>query len=232
MQVTSADGRIVVMITDDIYNKSIYPQCDFSIVELPIEAKDAKKMYQQLFKTQKNNHISLQFSRLPKKLRLKAMSNAFIGDEVGFKFYDYVTIVSQQPCRQPPNHLSPLGETVILFTKNEEPNVKTTNWFNTEVGDCTNVWDVTLQQKEGSGQTVSKKFAWEIGYLLANLASPLICRKFLVLGLPELSMAKFALNSNLQMYAITSDEFTANKIIKEYDKSLKDEVGNKTWQKK
>jgi hypothetical protein len=232
MQITSADGRIIIMISDDIYNKTIYPQCDFSIVELPVEAKDAKKMYQQLFKTQKNNHISLQFSRLPKKLRLKAMSNSQIGDEVGFKFYDYITIVSQQPCRQPPNHLSPLGETMIIFTKNEEPNVKTTNWFNPDIGDCTNVWDVGFQPKEGNGQTVSKKFAWETGYLLANLASPLICRKFLVLGLPELSMARFALHSNLQMYAITSDEFTANKIIKDYDKACKSEVQDKSWQKK
>ena len=52
MQITSADGRIVMMITDDIYNKSIYPQCDFSMIELPLEAKDAKKMYQQLYKEQ------------------------------------------------------------------------------------------------------------------------------------------------------------------------------------
>lgn len=220
------------MITDDIYNKSIYPQCDFSVVELPVEAKDAKKMYQQLFKTQKNNHISLQYSRLPKKLRLKAMSNAQLGDEVGFKFYDFITVVSQQPCRQPPNHLSPLGETMIIFTKNEEPNIKTTSWFNPEIGDCTNVWDVTTQPNEAGGQTISRKFAWETGYLLANLSSPLICRKFLILGIPELSMAKFALNSNLQMYAITGDEFTANKVIKDYDKTINQEMGGKTWQRK
>jgi hypothetical protein len=45
-------------------------------------------------------------------------------------------------------------------------------------------------------------------------------------------MTKFALHSNLQMYAITSDEFTANKIIKDYDKTYKNEVEDKSWQKK
>lgn len=221
MQITSRDGRIVIMLTEDPINSAIYPQADFSIVESPFEEARCKTMYEQLYKSQRNNHIVLSTVRLPKKMRLKAFANMTIAEEAGFRYHDHITLVSQEEYKSIPSNLTQIGETCVLLTKSEDMNKKATEWFHTELGDCSNVWDVSPQEGETLvSKSISRHFCWEIGILLSQLSSPLIARRFLIVGIAEPSMAEFAYQSNMQMYCITTDEVTARRVIKTYHKFL------------
>lgn len=219
MQLQSKDGRIVIMLTDDPANKAVIPQADFSLIEIPIKTEDCKTVFANLFETQRSNHICMVSARLPKKMRLKAFANMMFAEEAGFKYHDHVTILSQEEYKSIPSNLTQLGETCVLFTKGEEMNKKATSWFREEVGDCSNVWDVTPQENETvMTKSISRHFSWEQGILMSQLSSPLICRKFLVMGIAETSMAEFAYQFDLQMYVITTDEISARRVLKFYQK--------------
>jgi hypothetical protein len=221
MQIQSRDGRIIINITEDIVNKSIYPQSDFSIIETPISSIDAEKMFHNLYQTQRSNHICLATVRLPKKLRLRAFNNLLFAEDAGFRYHDHVTIVSEEEYKSIPSNLTQIGETCVLFTKGEEMNKNATAWFREEVGDCSNVWDVTKSEYESMiDKTVSRHFSCELGVLMSQLASPLISRRFLVLGLIEPAMAEFAYEFDVALYGITVDEISARRVIKAYHKFL------------
>jgi len=226
VQIQSKDGRIVIMLTDDPIHKSVFPQADFSFVETPIGLEDTKKLFSHLYETQRSNHICLASVRLPKKMRLKAFANLVEAEHAGFKYHDHVTIVSQEEYKSIPSNLTQLGEITVLFTKGEELNKLNTEWFREEVGDCSNVWDVTPQDIETMiSKTVSRHFSIEQGALMSQLSSPMICRKFLVVGAAEASMAEFAYQFDLNMYVVTSDEISSRRVIKLYNKFLEKQEG-------
>lgn len=226
MQLASKDNRVIIVLCDDPTKNAILPQADFSLIEVPVELSASERLYQQLYKTQRSNHVSLNTIRLPKRMRLKAFSNLLKAEEAGFRYHDHITLLSQEEYKSIPSNLTQLGETAVLLTKSEEINKKATEWFRPDVGDCSNVWDLTPQQDESSiNKTVSRHFCWELGILLAGCASPLICRRFLVIGLPETGMTEFAFKWNLQMYCITTDEISARRVIKAYHKFLEKQEG-------
>lgn len=228
MQIQSKDGRIVIMLTDDPVNKSVFPQTDFSFIETPMSQADTKTLFTNLYETQRSNHICMASVRLPKKMRLKAFANLTEAEAVGFRYHDHVTIVSQEEYKSIPSNLTQLGETVVLFTKSDDINKKNTDWFREEIGDCSNVWDVTPQELETMiSTTISRHFSWEQGALMSQLSSPMICRKFLVVGTAEASMAEFAYQFDLGMYVVTSDELSAKRVIKIYNKYLEKQEGKK-----
>lgn len=217
-QLKSSDGVIVIDVLDSIEREMVLPQADFSLVEMPLEPNGVLDLFSSLYRTQRNNHASLVVSRLPRKLRLKAFANAIIPEAVGFKFHDTVTIVSQETFKRIPGNLTSLGEVGILFTKSDDVNKEASSWFNTEFGDCTNVWDVTPQPAEHITKTVSRHFCHEVGYLLANCASPLVCRKFLVMASLETAHVDFAKKAKMSMHGVTTDELSAKRMIRYYNK--------------
>jgi hypothetical protein len=221
MQIQSKDGRIVINVSDEPVYDHVMPQADFSFIEAPLKPEDTKKLFSNLFSTQRNNHVSLVSVRLPKKLRLKAFGNLAVIEETGFKYHDHITIVSQEEYKHIPSNLTQIGETCVLFTKNEDMNKKATAWFREELGNCSNVWDVGVQDGEKMiSKTTSRHFSWEQGLIMSQLSSPLICRKFLVVGIAEPSMAEFAFRFNLNMYVSTTDEISARRVVKIYQKMI------------
>ena len=60
---------------------------------------------------------------------------------------------------------------------------------------------------------------------MSQLSSPMICRKFLVVGAAEASMAEFAYQFDLNMYVVTSDEISSRRVIKLYNKFLEKQEG-------
>lgn len=221
MELHSKDGRITIFITDNPTKNALLPQTDFSLVELPIEKEDVVPLFKELFRTQKTNHISLVSSRLPKKTRLKTFANMALIEETGFKYHDHITILSQAEYKNIPSNLTQIGETFVLFTKGDELNKEATAWFREDLGNCGNVWDVTPQEGEKiTSKTVSRHFSWEQGVLMSQLASPLISRKFLVIGKVEPAMVEFALRFNLCLHAISTDEVSARRVLKVYHKLI------------
>lgn len=221
MQLQSKDGRITISVSEDPIRKSSMPQADFSFIEAPMKMEDTRELFSSLFKTQRNNHISLVSVRLPKKMRLKAFANLAVVEDTGFKYHDHITVVSEEEYKHIPSNLTQIGETYILFTKGDDLNKKATSWFREDIGNCSNVWDVAPQEGESMvTRSISRHFCWEQGILMAQLSSPLICRKFLVIGIVEPSMAEFAYRFNLSLHASTTDEISARRVIKLYHKFL------------
>ena len=213
----SKDDRISIQITKDVVSKAIYPHCDFSLIDMPISEVVAAELFTKLYKSQRNNHCTLVFSRQPRKTRLQAIANILEAESVGFKFHDQISIVSQEPYKSVPSNLTPVGEVAFLMTKQADVNKDATSWFNPEFGNATNVWDVTPQEDESISTTVSRHFCLEIGYLIANCASPLICRRFLVLQTLEPGHVEFAVKANMALHGITVDELSAKRILRYYN---------------
>lgn len=220
-QLKSKDGKICIDIVQDKYSSLLYPQCDFSFVSLSLLEDECSSFFKSFYRLQKSNHVMLLSARVPRKLKLKTMANACFAEEAGFKYHDYVTIIGDEHGRSSSNTLTQIGETCILMHKGDGLNKTQSHWFRPDIGDCGNVWDLGVQPTEQfTKKTHPNKFSYELGILMANLASPLICRKFLVIGSPEFSHAEFAVAQNLSMHCITSDEFNAKRVIKAYNKLM------------
>jgi len=221
MELRSKDDRIVITLTDNVSTNAVYPQADFSMVDISIDPVETEAMFRQLYRTQRSNHVCLASFRLPKRLRLKAAANALKAEEAGFKYHDHITILSSEEYKSIPSNLTQLGETCVLFTKSDDVRKDSTSWFRPDVGDCSNVWDVGPQPGEFFAEkSISRHFCSEVGILLANASSPLVCRRFLVLGTPEPAMAEFAYTWNLHMHCISTDEISARRVIRQYQKYL------------
>jgi hypothetical protein len=221
MQIVSKDKKLLIEIMDDPYRLPTLPQTDFSIVEGTNTAEPMKHLYDKLHKTQAINHVSLVVMRQPRKNRLKAFA-ALVGiEETGFRYYDHVSIVSQTESKKSAHSLTQLGEVAVMFTKTDEINKSASEWFRPDVGDCSNVWDVTPQEEEFFVKsTAARKMCIETLALMANCASPLVARRFLIIGTPESTMAEFAHKFNLTMCCYTSDEIAARRVVKHYEKYL------------
>lgn len=221
MQLSSKDNKIIIDLVDSI-SDAILPQTDFSFIEVPSSPEDCRTLYKNLYRTQKSNHCSLNTVRLPRKFRLRVMNNLLLAEEAGFKYHDHITIFCEEEYKSIPSNLTQLGETAILMTKSDDVRKESTNWFRPDVGDASNVWDVTVQPNElHTNKTVSRHFCYELGLLMANCASPLICRKFMVLSHPENGHVEFANAYNLSMHCITTDELAARRVIRYYNKIVK-----------
>lgn len=216
----SKDGRIVIEVVKDSVLNSQFPQCDFSFVEVPPDYVESKQMFGRLHSSQRNSHVMMCTVRQPRKTRLSVFANLLAAEEAGFRFHDMITLFSQEPYKGIPSNLTPLGEVTCLFTKGNEINKAATQWFREDVGDCSNVWDVTPQEGELENVTVSRHFCLEQGFLTANCASPLICRRFLVLSVPETGHVEFAFKAKLNMHCITVDEISARRVIRYYHAKL------------
>jgi hypothetical protein len=218
MQLRSSDNKIVIDLVDSTAD-AILPQADFSLIEVPAAPDEAKAFYKNLYRTQKSNHCSLNTVRLPRKFRLKVFANLLYAEDAGFKYHDHITIFCQEEYKSIPSNLTQLGETTVLLTKSDDVRKESTNWFRPDVGDASNVWDVTPQPHELQLQrTVSRHFCYELGLLLANCASPLVCRKFLLISHPEVAHVEFAYAYSLSMHCVTTDELAARRVIRYYNK--------------
>lgn len=215
------DGVVTIEVVKDLITDSVFPQCDFSFVDLPVERADAKILFTKLFDSQRHNHCCLCTARQPRKFRLKALSSALEAEEVGFKFHDVISMIYEEPYKAIPSNLTQTGEVAILFTRANDLNKSATSWFHSDFGDCTNVWDFTLQEGEKAlSKTVSRHFCMEAGILMANCASPLVCRRFLILQPPEQSHVEFAHKFNMRLHAITVDELSAKRAIRYYNSNF------------
>ena len=191
-------------------------------METPIASADCQQLFEQLFRTQKSNHICLASVRLPKRLRLAAFANLVSAETAGFRFHDHISIVANEEFKNIPSNLTQIGETCVLLTKSDDMNRAATAWFRPELGNASNVWDVTPQANEFfvKDKTTTRFSNLETLILLAQLASPLIARRLLVLGAPEPAMMEFAHKFDLKVHVVTSDEVAARRVIKNYHKFL------------
>lgn len=220
----SRDKRITIEVNTKSLLESVFPQADFSFTNLPLDEKTTSRLFKKLYSAQKNNHCCLIYVHHPRKTRIQAMSNAIHIEKAGFKFHDFIHLTYDNPYKSIQKNLTPLGELGLLFTKSYDVNKNESRWFREEegTGDCSNVWDLSVAKGEITNKkaTCSRHFCLELGYIMASLSSPLICRKFLVIGAPEKAHTEFALKRNLDMYGITSDLALAKRVIRYYNTTI------------
>lgn len=221
---TSKDRRISIEITENLCD-SIFPASDFSLLNIPVDIVKARDIYQKLYTTQRNNHCCLTLAQHPRKERLQALVYTLEAEQVGFKFHDFISLVYHGPYKSIPKNLTPLSEIGVLFTKYYDVNKQASAWFRPDIGDCANIWDLDLTEGEKAiSSTTSRHFCLELGHLMASLASPLVCRRFLVLQSPEKSHVEFAAVRNMNMYCVTDDISAARRVLKFYNSKIIKEV--------
>ena len=218
----SKNGRVVIQVVSTpecVYRIPVPQATDFSFIEIPEHPFVAESFYSELYRTQTNNHVTLNTSRQPKQKRLGSFINIKYAEEAGFIFHDFISIVSDKESKKTPNTLLGFAETVAILSKNDDINVQSTEWFNPEQKQATNLWMVEANPKEKPVISTSRVFTFEVGDLVASLASPLINRSFSVFGLVNFNYLMYAKLRNYGVYAVTYDLVSAKKALSAYDSS-------------
>lgn len=228
----SKDGVVTGVLVNSLSKtKMSLPQCDLSVIDVgSLSIEDCENIFRRIYWGQKNNHIIFAVLRGSKKKKGEILAKSLIATEFGWELEEIVTNIYERPMRNSKESLSERGEIVLLFTKKgKKVDAQKTSWFFPEIGNATNVWDLTPHPAEGVTTCVSRNFSWEAGILMTQLASPLVCRKILNIGKLDISFCKFVKYFNLQLYAISSQKEHSIKMVKKYDafiSSEKDKVVN------
>jgi hypothetical protein len=218
----SKNGKIVIKVVpsvEQVYQLPITQTTDFSFVEAPEQPSLASVFYQELHRTQTNNHVTVNTSRQSKNKRLSCFANIRFAEEAGFIFQDFVSILSEKDAKKFPNSLLSFTETVAILSKYDDLNISATEWFNPEQKQATNLWMVEANPKEKPNVSTSRVFTFEVGDLVSSLASPLINRSFSIFGLVNFNYMMYAKLRNYGVYAVTHDSVLAKKAIVAYDSS-------------
>jgi hypothetical protein len=198
----------------------VFQPCDWAIVNLPADPKDAEKMFSNLYNTPVSNQSVLVLCRHKRKMRPEALSN--MNKIKGFTYLDTVSITYEKPSSCSNNGLLPLAETGFLFYKGDIPDTKKTSWFS---GDrhtnATNFWDVAPQDDE-SAPSYYQKFNWDTNLILKSMMGTLSTRRFYY-GFPVTADEISSIYSFCKKYMVVCHLFVdsaeeaekVNKIIKE-----------------
>lgn len=225
----SNDGLITGVCVNSIAKtKMSIPQCDLSIIDIGIlSVEDCENMFRRIYWGQKNNHIIFAIVRGTKKKKGETLAKALLATEYGWELEEIVTNIYERPMRNSKESLSERGEVMLLFTKKgKKIDAQKTSWFFPEIGNATNVWDLSPHPSEGVTSCISRNFSWESGILMTQLASPLVCRKILNVGKLDINFCKFIKYFNLQVYVISNQKEHSINVIKKYNTYINERKGS------
>lgn len=200
----------------------VFPPASWSVVNLPIEADDAERMFKNLYNSPTSRHICLVLCRHRRKERLAATAN--ISKAIQWSYLDTVSIWYEKPSTCSNNGLLPVAEPGFLMYKGDTPDAKRTEWFGDGLANATNLWNLATQADEGA-HSYYQKFSWEMNMLLMGLAGPLEHGRF-IYGMPLVESDRRLIfgfcrhfDIGVQLYAKT--HYEAEEIIREYEKFTK-----------
>ena len=173
----SKDGLIRIDVAEDL-SEVAFPPADFSIVNVPVDHEEAEDLFNNLYNTPTNRHVSLILNRHRRSERLKAMSNL---DRQPFTYLDSVHLWYERASSSSNNGFLPISEQGLIVYKGSAPDVKRTSWFGDHDGNpnATTLWNLAPSQNEPSPHTYFQKFSWEMGLLLYSMSAPLEHNKFI-----------------------------------------------------
>jgi len=175
----SNDGLVEILIGPDLGNV-IFPPLAWSVINVPSRGVEANHMFDNLYNSPTSHHICLTVHQQRKKDKIKSLVNLQLAEERGWKFLDTVSVLYQKPSSSSNNGFLPIAETANLFFKGDTPDTATTGWFNDEVGNATNFWDVDAVDGVDSkdDKTYYQKFSSQLNLILMSMCRPLEYRKF------------------------------------------------------
>jgi hypothetical protein len=194
---------------------------DFSIIDLPANAEEARSLLSSIYNNPSLRHISLILNRNKKKDKIDSLTNLTIAHKVGFEYLDTVSIWYEKPSTCSNNGFLPVAETGYIFYKGVMPDVKTTAWFSEDKSNATNLWNVSPQPKEPKQVTYYQKFSWEIPLLLLSMSEPLEHRRFIYIS--DLSEAEheslfmFCKTHNIGVQLYSTSDSAALHLIRSYN---------------
>ena len=168
---------IQVDLVKNIAN-AVFQPADWSIIGLPVDNKSAKGLMSNLYNSPTARHTSLILFRHKRKERLKAMSNLYDSIDNGWSFLDTISICYEKPSSCSNNGFLPLSEFGVLVYKGLSPDISKTKWFNDNMSNATNVWDVSARDYEGQHSRYHK-FSSELNLLMYSMCGELEHRRFI-----------------------------------------------------
>ena len=174
----SKDGLVEVLVGKDM-GQVIFPPLAWSVVNVPTDASETAKLFKNLYNSPTSQHITLAVHRQRKKDKVFSFAN--LGKlSNDWKYLDTVTILYEKPSSSSNNGFLPVSEPANMFIKGDIPDTDTTAWFNEDVGNATNLWDVGpvdgVDAKED--KTYYQKFSVETNLILMSMCRPLETRRF------------------------------------------------------
>lgn len=220
--ITSKDGLIRVDQAASLAS-IVFPPAAWSVINLPVEADDAERMFRNLYNSPTSRHICLALCRHRRKERLLATSN--ISRAPQWSYLDTVSIWYEKPSTCSNNGLLPISEPGFLMYKGDTPDANRTEWFGDGLANATNLWNLATQDGEGSS-SYYQRFSWEMNMLLMSLAGPLEHARF-IYGMPLAGSDNRLVfgfckhfDVGVQLYAKT--HYEAEEIVREYEKYLEE----------
>jgi len=174
----SNDGLIEILVGVNV-GSVIFPPLAWSVVNAPTDALETRSLFRNLYNSPSSNHLCLCLHRQRKKDKLASFSS-LSGIDTGWGYLDTVSIFYQRPSSSSNNGLLPLAELGHLLTKGDSPEVSNSAWFNYEVGNATNFWDVEAADgiDDKDDFTYFQKFSSQMNLILMSMCRPLEYRKF------------------------------------------------------
>jgi hypothetical protein len=212
------DGLVRIDIAEDL-SEVTFPTSDFSIVNMPSDHEEAEDLFDNLYNSPTNRHLSLVFCRHKRSDKLSALSN--FSKIKNFEYLDSVHVWYEKASSSSNNGLLPVSEQAVIVFKGSTPDVKNTAWFGEQDGqsNATTLWNVSSQDGEPQKNTYYQKFCWETAMLLMSMSYPLESKRF-IYGYPldsdALSLFSFVKKYKIevQLYVKTTKE--ANDLLEKY----------------
>jgi hypothetical protein len=217
--IRSHDDVIRVSVVESIGDATPVA-ADFSIINLPIDAEQAKRALSNLYNAPTARHVALLLNRHRRKDRLAVNGHIAKAESFGLSYLDTVSIWYERPSSCSNNGFLPMCEVGQLVYKGATPDVKSTEWFGDDTSNATNLWGVTTQDEEGKQLTYHQKFCWEVPLLLLSLSKPLEYRRFVYaadLTEQELPLLfKFCRHFNIGVDLYVNSDKLATHIVRSY----------------
>lgn len=221
----SKDGHIEILVGSDL-GQVIFPPLAWSVVNLPHDAEEASGFVKNLFNSPTSHHLCLTVHRQRKKDKIASLVNLKYFDK-NWKYLDTISVQYQKPSSSSNNGFLPVAEAGHLLCKGDIPDTNTTAWFNDDVGNATNLWDVDSVEgiDNKDEKTYCLKFSSQLNLILMSMCRPLEYRKFgyfCDVDRAELTRIKSfctAMNVTVCLYAETDSE--AHKMLELLDGASK-----------